>query len=317
MHIHNHEHRELHHTVGNYNRAFAIGIALNLSFVIFEATCGVLSNSFALLADAGHNSSDVISLILAWVATLLTRLPASQRYTYGLRSASILATVMNSILLVVAMLTIGWQAIATYHRTEPMAIEITIFVASIGIIVNTATALMFMSGSKTDMNIRGAFLHMAADAGLSLGVVIAGIDILLTGWLWYDSFITLVFVGVILSGTWELLKDSVNLALHAVPEWIDPMAVKTYLTELPGVMRVSNLHIWAISTTEVVLTASLLMPKGHPGDDFLAQVRYKLHGNFGIEQATLEIEIGTLQNCIQGNNFANQVQQQHALQKIK
>lgn len=295
---HNHSHGLQEHKIGNYNRAFAIGTALNVGFVVIEAVYGYLAHSLALFADAGHNLSDVLGLLLAWGASVLVRRPPTRRYTYGLRRSSILAALLNAIVLLLAMGGIAWEAIRRFSAPEPIAGGTVITVAVVGVVINTITALMFISGRQQDLNIRGAFLHMAADAGVSLGVVLAGIAIVLTNWLWFDPVISLIIVIVVVVGTWQLLKDSVNLALDAVPEGIEPLAVKTFLAELPGVAQVHDLHIWAMSTTETALTAHLVIPSGHPGDDFLAQTCQELHDHFGIEHSTLQIEVGdSAQSC--------------------
>ncbi|HEY9853639.1 MAG TPA: cation diffusion facilitator family transporter [Leptolyngbyaceae cyanobacterium] len=292
-HAHNHQHNHQHgHEFANYNRAFLIGVILNGGFVLCEATFGILSHSLALLADAGHNLSDVLGLLLAWGASILARRPTTPRYTYGLRRSSILAALLNAIFLLVATGGIAWEAIQRF--IQPAAVEgsLVIGVATVGIIINTSTALLFLSGRHRDLNIRAAFWHMAADAFVSLGVVLAGIAILATGWLWFDPVVSLIIVIVIVVGTWELFKDSLKLALDAVPENIEPLAVLTYLSELPDVAQVHDLHIWGMSTTEIALTAHLVIPGGHPGDDFLARVVKDLHDRFGIEHATLQVEIG-------------------------
>ncbi len=288
-HNHNHGHE---HGTGNYSRAFAIGIALNLGFVVVEATYGILAHSVALLADAGHNSSDVLSLVLAWGASVLSRRQPTRHYTYGLRGSSILVSLLNAILLLLTMGAIAWEAVQRFGHGAPIAGSTVIGVAIVGIIINTITALLFRSGRRNDLNLRGAFLHMAADAGVSAGVVLAGIAIVLTGWQWIDSVVSLIIVAVVVVGTWQLLKDSVKLALDAVPEGVEPLAVRTYLAERPGVNQVHDLHIWGMSTTETALTAHLVIPAGHPGDAFLAQTCKELHDHFGIEHATLQIELG-------------------------
>lgn len=297
-HNHSHGHHKHEHPTGNYNRAFVIGTALNVGFVIIEAVYGYLAHSLALFADAGHNLSDVLGLLLAWGASILVRRPPTRRYTYGLRRSSILAALINAIVLLLAMGGIAWEAIRRFSEPGQVAGVTIIIVAAIGIVINTITALMFMSGRKQDLNIRGAFLHMAADAGVSLGVVLAGIAIIFTGWLWVDPVVSLIIVAVVVVGTWQLLKDSVNLALDAVPEGIEPLAVRTYLAERPGVNQVHDLHIWAMSTTETALTAHLVMLQGHPGDNFLVQTCRELHEHFRIEHATLQIEVGdSAQSC--------------------
>ncbi len=286
---HNHGHE---HAPTNYSRAFAIGTALNIGFVIIEATYGYLAHSLALIADAGHNLSDVLGLLLAWGASALARRPPTRRYTYGLRSTSILAALFNAIFLLLAMGGITTEALQRFSNPEPVAGGTVIGVATVGIVINTITALMFMSGRKGDLNIRGAFWHMAADAMVSAGVVLAGIAIMTTGWLWFDPVVSLIIVAVVVVGTWQLLRDSVNLALDAVPEGIEPQAVQTYLAELPGVVQVHDLHIWAMSTKDTALTAHLVIPSGYPGDAFLTQTCKALHDHFGIEHATLQVEMG-------------------------
>lgn len=262
---HSHGHA---HGTGNYNRAFAIGIALNLGFVVVEATYGILAHSIALLADAGHNSSDVLSLVLAWGASVLTRRQPFRRYTYGLRGSSILISLLNAMLLLLAMGAIAWEAVQRFHQPSAVAGGTVIGVAAVGIVINTVTALLFMSGRKQDLNLKGAFLHMAADAGVSLGVVLVGFAIVFTGWLWLDPVVSLMIVVVVVIGTWQLLKDSLELALNAVPQGIEPLAVRTYLAERPGVTQVHDLHLWGMSTTETALTAHLVVPSGHPGTSF-------------------------------------------------
>lgn len=279
------------HGPGNYNRAFLLGIVLNIAFVGIEAGYGYFSHSLALFADAGHNLSDVLGLVVAWIASVLVRRKPTAKYTYGLRSSSILAALFNAVFLLVAVGIIVWEAIGRLR--EPNAVEgsIVIIVAGVGIAINAATALLFMSGRKSDLNVRGAFLHMAADAGVSLGVVLAGILIVLTGWLWLDPIISLLIAGVIIASTWSLLRDSVDLALNAVPAGIDPDAIRSFLLGLQGVSEVHDLHVWGMSTTENALTAHIVMPKGHPGDAFLAQVGKSLKGQFGIPHSTLQIEV--------------------------
>ena len=291
-HNHSHAHHGHDHVPSNYNQAFALGIALNVGFVIVEAVYGVLAHSVALLADALHNLSDVLSLLLAWGASILTRKQPSRRYTYGLRRSSILVALLNAILLLLAMGGITWETLQRLSHPEPVAGGTVIGVAAVGIVINTITALMFLSGRKQDLNIQSAFLHMAADAMVSLGVVLAGIAIVATRWLWFDPVVSLIIVAVVVVSTWQLLKDSVNLALDAVPEGIEPLAVQTYLAQRPGVAYVHDLHIWAMSTTQTALTAHLVMPRGHPGDDFLVQTCRELHDHFGIEHATLQVETG-------------------------
>jgi cobalt-zinc-cadmium efflux system protein len=288
-HSHDHGHGR---APANHGTAFAIGVALNLAFVAVEATYGFLSGSMALVADAGHNLSDVLSLALAWGASVLARRAPSGRYTYGYKSSTILAALANAGLLLVA---IGGIAFETLNRIgSPPEVEgrIMMIIAGIGIVINGATALLFARGREHDINIRGAFLHMAADALVSLGVVIAGLAILLTGQRWIDPVTSLVIVLVIAWGTWGLLKDSVKLGLNAVPEHIDEHAVRAFLTRQEGVTAVHDLHIWPMSTTEAALTAHLVMPSGHPGDAFLHDLAHELEHDFGIGHTTVQVETG-------------------------
>jgi cobalt-zinc-cadmium efflux system protein len=248
---------------GNYNRAFIISVALNTSFVIIEAVYGIRANSLALLADAGHNLSDVLGLLLAWGASTLSRRLPTPRRTYGLRRSSILAALLNASFLLVVSGGIGWEAIQRFREPSSVAGITIITVAAIGIVINTVSALMFLSGRKNDLNIRGAFLHLVADAAVSVGVVLAGIAIICTGWLWFDPAVSLIVTVVIVAGTWQLFRESLNLITDAVPAGIEPLAVRTYLSELPGVSSVHDLHIWAMSTTETALTVHLVMPSGY------------------------------------------------------
>jgi cobalt-zinc-cadmium efflux system protein len=284
---HHHDHGQI-----DYNRAFVIGIFLNVGFVGVEGLFGFLTNSLALVADAGHNLSDVLGLLLAWGATWLVRRRPTQRYTYGLRRSSILAALLNASVLLVAMGAIALAAIQRLSTPVPISGGTMIGVALVGILINGITAVMFASGKERDLNIKGAFLHMAADALVSLGVVIAGVAIQTTGWLWFDPVITLIIVVAIAVSTWNLLRDSINLALDAVPQGIELLAVQAYLAELPGVVEVHDLHVWAMSTTETALTAHLVMLAGNPGDAFLSRISAELHDKFGIEHATIQVEIG-------------------------
>jgi cobalt-zinc-cadmium efflux system protein len=302
-----HDHRAKHcihghhgHGPPNYNRAFIIGITLNIGFVIVEGLFSFLNNSLALLADAGHNLSDVLGLLLAFGASWLTRRRPTKRYTYGLRRSSILAGLLNASFLLVAMSAIAIEAIRRFSHPTPVSGKTVIGVALVGILINGVTAVMFMSGKERDLNIQAAFLHMTADALVSAGVALAGIAIVTTGWLWFDPVVSLIIVAVIVVGTWNLLRESVNLALDAVPEGIDPLAVRTYLSELPRVVEVHDLHIWAMSTTETALTAHLVMLTGNPGDAFLSRIAMELHDKFGIEHTTIQVETGNfLRECVQ------------------
>lgn len=290
-HEHHSHHGHDHGPVDPTQRAFAVGVLLNLIFVGVELFYGFWANSLALLADAGHNFSDVIGLLIAWGALLLARRKPSARFSYGLRSSTILAALVNAMFLLVAVGIIIWEGL---HRlTSPEAVNgwVMIWVALLGVFINIGTALMLQHGSKTDINVRGAFLHMLADAAVSVGVVVAGMGMLWLGWLWLDGAVSILIAAVILWSTWGLFKESINLALHAVPEQIDVEAVHEYLGGLPGVSEVHDLHIWAMSTTEIALTAHLLMPSGHPGDNFLFEVSEGLESRFHIDHPTLQIEV--------------------------
>ncbi len=258
--------------------------------MLIEVAYGLSANSLALLADAGHNFGDVLGLLLAWGASALATKGPSLRLTYGLRGTTILAAMGNAMLLVAAVGIISWEALGRLFSPEAVAGPTVIWVALAGVVVNTATALMFLKGSSDDLNIRGAFLHMAGDAAISLGVAVAGMGILYTGWLWLDPVVSLVLAILIFAGTWGLLSESTRLALQAVPAGIDPAAVRSHLAALPGVREVHDLHIWGMSTTETALTAHLVMPDGHPGDDFLATAAQGLEKKFRICHSTLQVE---------------------------
>ena len=278
------------HAPASFGSAFAIGITLNLGFVILEVIYGVFAHSLALVADAGHNLGDVLGLLLAWGATFLARTAPTERRTYGLRSSSILAALFNAIFLLITVGAIAWEAIRRFDNPTAVEGRTVIWIAIIGIVINTATALMFMSGRKHDLNIRAAFLHMAADAGVSLGVVIAGFLIIATGWLWIDPAISLAIAAVITWGTWGLLRDSVNLALHAVPHGIEMAKVRQYLSSLPHVTEVHDLHVWPMSTTETALTAHLVRDVDDCDCALLDQASRDLHLKFEIQHATLQFE---------------------------
>ncbi len=286
---------EYHSLAGKYDRAFAIGIVLNIGFVIIEAVFGVVSGSLALLADAGHNLSDVVGLLLAWGASYLSRRKPSKRRTYGWHGSSILAAMLNAVILLLAVGAIAWEAFKRIAHPAPVAGKTVIAVAVIGMVINTATALLFRSGRKRDLNIRGAFLHMAADAAVSAGVAVAGLAILFSGWLWLDPALSLLIAVVILAGTWRLLRESVNLALDAVPAGIDRGAVEAYLQSLPGVSAVHDLHIWGLSTSEAALTAHLVKVATDDDDALIAQASRELHERFKIAHTTLQWERSTAQ----------------------
>ena len=285
---HGHHHHA--HGPANYDRAFAIGTALNLGFVLVEAAFGIIANSVALLADAGHNLSDVLALLLAWGAAWLTRRQPTSRHTYGFGSSSILASLINAMLLLVAVGAIAFEAIGRIFRPEPVAEFIVIWVAAAGILVNGATAWMFMRGRERDINIRGAYLHMASDAAVSAGVVVAAIAIWATGWYWLDPLASLAISVVIVLGSLDLLKESTRLAMAAVPGGVDRAGVERYLAGLSGVSAVHDLHIWAISTTETALTAHLVRPVMAPDDEFLRGVAAELKTRFGIGHCTIQVE---------------------------
>ena len=280
------------HAPANFGRAFAIGIGLNLAFVAVEATYGFIANSMALLADAGHNLSDVLGLALAWAGTLLAKRKPSRRFSYGLRGATILAALANALILLIAVAFIVYNAVFRLIIPDIVKGETVIIVAAIGIVINGITAWMFARGQRGDINIRGAYLHMLADALVSAGVVVAGILIASTGWLWVDPVTSLIVAALIFLATADMARESATMALAGVPRSIDPDAVEAHLAGLPGVERVHDLHIWPMSTTETGLTAHLIIPAGHPGDAFLVEARQLLHQRFGIGHVTLQIETG-------------------------
>ena len=278
-----------------HSRAFALGIGLNIAFVAVEVFYGLAANSTALLADAGHNAGDVLSLIFAWIAIGLAARKPKGKYTYGLRKTTILVSILNALLLFAAVVAIGRDAVLKLMEPEPVGGRQVMIVAGIGVVINTFTALLFMKGQKHDLNIRGAFLHMAADAGVSAGVVIAGLLITLTGMAWIDPVTSFVIIAVILWGTWRLFTESVDLALDAVPRQIDPSKVRTFLLNLNGVESIHDLHIWAMSTTHIALTVHLVMPGGY-SDDFIADLQKELKTKFGIGHTTFQIEQKRIDN---------------------
>ena len=274
----------------NYERAFALGVGLNAIYIAGEAVFGIWGDSLALLADAGHNLSDVLGLLLSWGALRLARSQRTRRHTYGLRRTSILAALGNAILLLVAVGAIGWEAIRRFAHPPPAAGLTIIWVAATGVLVNGLSALLFLRGRHRDLNIRAAFIHMAADAGVSLGVVAGGGAILATGLVRIDPGLSLVVAGVILFNTWGLLAESLNMAVDAVPKGIDIAAVEHYLGNLPGVVDVHDLHIWPLSTTETALTAHLVRPGSVTEDEFIGRICSDLHRQFGIGHSTVQIE---------------------------
>ena len=293
-HVHesHHVHGHHHHGELNYNRAFAIGVGLNLAFVVVEIIFGLFANSLALLADAGHNFSDVLGLLLAWGASVLgNRLPSARR-TYGFRRSSILAALLNALILLIAIGAIAWEAIDRLIHPDVVATGTVMIVAFIGVIINTATALLFMGGKEHDLNIRGVYLHMAADAAISLGVVLGAFMIAITSWVWIDPALSLGIAAAIGIATWRLLRQSLDLSLDAVPEQIDLPAVQSFLGRLPGVVEIHDLHIWAISTTETALTVHIVKPEAIVDDDWLAEISDDLRQQFNIGHATIQIESG-------------------------
>ena len=289
-HHHSHSHSGHGHAPKDFGTAFAIGTTLNLTYVIAQVIFGIFANSLALLADAGHNFGDVLGLLLAWGASYLAKTRPTPRRTYGLGRSSMLAALANGILLLVAVGGITWEAIRRFNNPGEVAGKTVIIVAAIGILINGVTAMLFFSGRKHDLNIKGAFLHMAADAAVSLGVVAAGVLILITGWNWIDPVASLVVNAVIVWGTWGLLRDSIAMVLDLVPANVDANAVRRFLEQQNGVTTVHDLHIWPLSTTRIALTAHLEMPNGNGGDNFLHNICKHLHDQFKIEHCTIQIE---------------------------
>jgi cobalt-zinc-cadmium efflux system protein len=297
-HEHGHDHGAGHgHAPSSFGTAFAVGVALNAGFVVMEVVFGVAGNSVALLADAGHNLSDVLGLLVAWFASVLVNRPPTARFTYGLSGTSILAALFNAVFLLVVIGGLSWEAIGRLFHPAPVAGGIIMIVAAVGIVVNGVSAWLFASGRKGDINIRGAFMHMAADALVSLGVVFAGFAILVTGWLWLDPAVSLAVNAIIIFGTWGLLRDSMAMSLSAVPTGIDSGKVSRFLAGRPGVAAIHDLHIWGMSTTETALTAHLVMPAGHPGDAFLIELCETLRTRFSIGHATFQIELSPDNAC--------------------
>ncbi|HXZ09675.1 MAG TPA: cation diffusion facilitator family transporter [Paraburkholderia sp.] len=292
-HGHGHGHHHHHAPVAGHGRAFALAVALNVTIVVVQGIYGVLANSTALLADAGHNLSDVLGLLLAWGAMWLATRRPSARYTFGFGSSSILASLANAGLLLFACGVIVAEAIRRLFNPEPVAGLDVFIVATIGIVVNGFSAWLFMRGQKEDLNVRGAFLHMAADALISAAVAISGLVILFTKWTWLDPVMSIVVVAVIVYGTWGLARDSMRLALDAVPPGVDMQRIRAYLTSQPGVTDVHDLHVWALSTTGNALSAHLVMPAGHPGDDAVDGIVATLRERFSMHHATLQVDLGT------------------------
>jgi cobalt-zinc-cadmium efflux system protein len=291
-HAHGGGHHHHHHAPASFGLAFAIGIGLNTAYVICEAAFGVAANSLALISDAGHNLGDVLALGLAWMASRMARRAPSAQYTYGWRGASILAALANAMLLLIATGAIAWAAVLRLMHPEPSAGVTVMVVAAVGVVINALTAWMFASGRKDDVNLRAAFTHMAADALVAAGVVAAGAAIWFTNWTWLDPVVSLIIGGVIVWGTWSLLRESLDLALDAVPAGVDRAAVKAYLASLPGVSDVHDLHIWGMSKTDTALTAHLVRPGASLDDGLLHEVCHQLETRFKVHHATLQIEQG-------------------------
>ena len=290
------------HELKNYNNAFAIGVALNLIFVVIEAGYGIASDSLALIADAGHNLSDVFALFLAWGANFIASKKPTEKRTYGFKKITVMASLISAILLLVALGGIAVEALGRFDDPQPVHGMTVILVALIGVVINTATAFLFVSGQKHDLNIKGAFLHMAADAGVSLGVALGGVLILFTGALWLDPAISLLIVAVILVGTWHLLRDSVNLSLDAAPSHIDIAGIKRRLTGIKAVCGIHDLHIWGLSASETALTVHLVVTRHVIDNEFLWDTQKMLHDQFGIDHATIQVEAwdentGCMINC--------------------
>ncbi len=285
------------HVPTNFGRTFAIATALNIALVAAQVIYGLWAHSLALLADAGHNFGDVMGLVMAWLAYAVADWRPSSRFTYRMRSASILSAFVNGLILLVATGAIAWEAIHRFYQPEPVATGTVMAVATVAVVVNGASAWLLSRGSQSDLNMRGAFLHMLADAGVSVAVIVAAGGIMLTGWQWLDPAVSLLISVVILIGTWRLLRDSLRLALNAVPPTIDPEAVARYLRGLPEVDELHDLHIWAMSTTETALTCHLVTPAGHPGDEFLHRVAHDLQDKFEICHATVQIELSDGSQC--------------------
>ena len=300
MHAHNHAHDHgpapnghgHAHAPKDFGRAFAVGAGLNLAYIVLEVILGLAAHSLALVADAGHNLSDALGLLMAWGAAALSSQKPTARHTYGYRRSSILAALFNALFLLVALGAVAWEAVRRFWEPAPVSGPTVIAVAAVGIVVNGVTAWLFMAGQKGDLNVRGAFLHMAGDAAVSAGVVVAGLLIAFTGWAWLDPAVSLAIAALIVVGTWGLLRDSVHLSMDAVPPGIDPAKVQALLSRLPGVREVHDLHVWPMSTTETALTAHLVVPDYRGEEDLLREAAHGLHEAFEIRHVTLQVERG-------------------------
>ncbi|MEK9281490.1 cation diffusion facilitator family transporter [Bradyrhizobium sp. ISRA442] len=297
-HHHGHDHSHGHaHAPANFGKVFAIGISLNTALVVAEAVYGYIANSTALLADAGHNLSDVLGLVVAWGASVASKRAPSGRFTYGLRASTILSALANAVFLLVATGAIGWEAILRLREPQPIAGVTVMVVAGIGILINGATAMLFARGRKDDINIEGAFLHMAGDAAVSLGVVVSAALIIWTGWLWLDPVTSLAICATILWSTTSLLRSSIDMSMAAAPKGTDLDAIRAFLLNRPGVSAIHDLHVWPISTTETALTCHLVMPGGAAGDAFLMETAQLLKTSFRIGHTTLQVETGADNGC--------------------
>jgi cobalt-zinc-cadmium efflux system protein len=302
-HAHDHEHHA--HEPQDFTLAFALSISLNLIFSFFQAGYAMYANSMSLLADAVHNFGDVLGLVLAWGASWLLTRPASERYSYGYRRTTILAALSNALILVGTSALIIYEAIIKLFNPGVIQENVVIIVAMIGILINGGTALLFIKGQKEDLNIKGAFLHLATDMLISLGVVVVAIAILYTGLYWLDPVVSLLIVAIILLNTWGLLKGSVDMLLDAVPQKINRTKVEAYLLSLPGVSQIHDLHIWALSTKEVALTAHLVMPDAYLDDEEYQQISHTLKHDYLIQHVTLQVEkTSTEKQCAHGNACA-------------
>jgi len=283
----------------NYNKAFGHGITLNIIYIAVEVVYGLIVNSLVLLADAGHNFSDVLGLLLAWSASYLVKKSATPKYTYGFKKSSVLAAFLNALFLLVAIGAIIWEAVGRFSKPQAIEGQTIMIVAGIGVIINAATAFLFFSGRKQDLNIKGAFIHMAADAGISLGVVFVGLIITLTNFYWLDPLISIAIALIIFWGTWGLLKNAVNLALDAVPENIDREAVENFLNSMPEVENIHDLHIWAMSTTETALTVHIIVDTLMDQDKFIEKISKALNNQFSIQHSTIQLEKKRDKECQQ------------------
>ncbi len=296
-HSDNGSHGHAHGPVSNH-RVFAIGVSLNLLFVITEWLFGIYANSLSLIADAVHNFGDVLGLLLAWAATRLAQKEPNHKFTYGLKGSTILAALLNAASLLLVTGGLSWEALQRLHESNPIEESTVMIVASVGIVINGFTAWLFMDGGKTDLNMRGAYLHLAADAAISAAVVVGAGLMMVTGWAVIDPLLTLLVSAVIVVGTWQMFTQALAMALQAVPPSIDMQQVQLFLNGLDGVQQVQDVHIWSVSTTETAITAHLVMPSGHPGDDFLHQLSEELLHQFNIHHSTFQIRLtGSASAC--------------------